>query len=125
MKKILRGLLVLILALGLLFVVLNLWDTLRIHFYVPEGKPMSASTSPDQRFTVLAYPSPTIFPRFAMPGQGCDGPALFILRDNRTGKELQREHVDLLWCGYAQSVDWKKDTVQLERGDGIVWPLPR
>jgi hypothetical protein len=96
-KTILLVLSGLILALGLLLIVLQAWDTWRIAYHAPEGKPMFTSTSPDNRFTAAAYHSPTIFPRFAMPGQGGDGSALFILRDNRAGKELRRQHVALLW----------------------------
>lgn len=120
----LRGLTGLILALVLVFIVLNVWDAWRIYAHVPEGKPMFTSTSPNKRFTVAAYPSPTIFPRFAMPGQGSDGPALFILRDNLTGKEMQRQHVGSLWYVYT-TVDWCKDSVKLARGDGIEWRLPQ
>jgi hypothetical protein len=118
-KTLLLGLAGLVLALGLLFLV-NTW---RIYAYVPDREPMFTSTSPSGRFTVLAYPSPTIYWRFAMPGQGSDGPALFMLRDNRTGKVLRREHVDGPWYVYTD-VDWYEDRVHLARGDGIDWRLP-
>jgi hypothetical protein len=117
-KMILLGLLCLICA----FVV---WNTWRIYSYVPEGRTMYTETSPDKRFTVAIYPSPSLFPRFAMPGQGGDGPGLIILRDNRTGKELQRKHVDSFWHIYT-TVDWNKDSVYLSRADDrIEWRLPR
>ena len=123
-KTMLLGLAELILAFGLLSIVLTVWDYWRIDSHVPDGTPMFTSTSPDNRFTVAGYPSPTIFPRFAMPGQGGDGPALIILRDNRTGKELQRRHVDGPWFIY-EDVTWYKDSVELARGDGIKWRLPQ
>ena len=110
-------------TLVLMLIVLGLWNMWKIHSYVPYETPMFTSTSPCQRFTVSFYPSPTIYFHFAMPGQGGDGPALIILRDNRTGKELQRQHVDGPWFTY-NTVDWYEDHVQLARGDGIVWRLP-
>jgi len=124
-KTISFSLLGLALALVLLLIALVVWDEWRIYSYVPEGKPKFTSTSPCRRFTVSAYSVPSALPRFAMPGQGGDGPAMFILRDNRVDKELQRQYVRSLWIMYAYSIDWQKDSVQLERGDGIFWRLPQ
>jgi hypothetical protein len=103
-----------------------LWNTWCIYFYAPERGPMFTSTSPSGRFSVSAYPSPAIYlklvPAGPGRGQGGDRPALFILRDNRTGKDLRREHVCSNWESYA-TVDWGKDRVSLARGD-VVWRLP-
>ena len=119
MNAILIGISELVFAFVLLFIV-NTW---LIQTYEPDGKPMFTSTSPSGRFAVLAYPSPTFYFYFSLPGQGGDGPALFILKDNQTGKELQRQHVDFLWWAYT-TVDWYGDHVSLSRGDGITWSLP-
>jgi hypothetical protein len=124
-KIVLRGLLRLLFALVSLLFVCSLWNIWRIKTYVPDGKPMFTETSPSQRFTVFAYPSPTIYMPVMSIGGGNDGPALFVLRDNLTGEELQREHVsgpwwvytDVYWC-------WDKNHVHLAAGDGITWPLP-
>jgi hypothetical protein len=118
-KTLLFGLAGLVLALGLLFLV----RTWRMYTYVPEGKAMYTSISPSGWFTVSAYSSPF---RFSLPGfgqGGCEHPALFILRDDRTGKELQRRHVSGFWCEY--DVYWHEDHVVLRKWeDRIVWPLP-
>ena len=137
-----HGICVPLLALGLLLIVLQTWDTgymdaraavpkqtpkakpagdtLRIDSPAPGGTPLHTSTSHDKRFTVAAYPGPV-----AAPGRSDDRPVPFILGDNRTGKELQRRQVEhrLIDVTY---VEWGEDSVQVVGGGvPIQWRLPR
>ena len=82
--------------------------------------------SPSSRFTIAVYPSPTIMQwPFSFPGQGGDGPAMFILRDNQTDKVLQSHHFSSFWYMHITDVEWYDDHVTLSRADDkICWSLP-
>jgi hypothetical protein len=81
--KILLGLLGLILALVLL-------DRWLYYHHAPRWEPAFISVSPDERFTVSVYYNSGIFTFFPLPlVRPNDGTV--VLRENKTGKVLQRE----------------------------------
>ena len=116
-----RYLKIFIVLLSLLPVLPFILDDVQIYSHTPKGAPLFSEASPNKRFTVECYRSPTWFRFPVMPGQSGDGPGLFILRDNQTGKELRRKHVNH-WAIYTQ-VWWDKDYVQLAPPEGINWEL--
>jgi len=90
-KKVLFGLLGLILALVL-------WDIWAFHYEIPDGEPAYASTSPDGRFTVSVYHNYGILPiPYWIHPRGRAGTV--VLRENKTGKVLQRVTVDYMNAG--------------------------
>ncbi|MDR2925853.1 MAG: hypothetical protein LBU76_07910 [Azoarcus sp.] len=84
-----------------LLLALVLCDAWLTYFHVPEWKPAFVSTSPDGRFSVSGYynlPSP-----FFGELWGNDGTV--VLRENKTGKVLQRGTIDYLPAVQGQ-VSW-------------------
>ena len=117
-KKILLG----FLGLALVLVLLDTWV---FYCHTPEWEPEFVSTSPDGRYSVSAYDNPGIllFLPVGLHPRGSAGTV--VLRDNRTGKVLQRANARYVNAGArTPDVDWfpKSNSVGVTSVD--VWDLP-
>ncbi|MDR2925854.1 MAG: hypothetical protein LBU76_07915 [Azoarcus sp.] len=122
MKKALKILAGLILALVL-------WDAWQIYFCVPDWEPDWNSTSPDGRFTVSIYYNPGIFSPLPLGIQPRGEVGTVVLRENRTGKVLQRERANYVDADtQTPGVDWFHDASGHVDSVGVisigVWDLP-
>jgi len=116
-RKVLMGLLALVLVIAIL-------DAWIIHAKVPEWEPLWESTSPDQRFTVSVYYNPGFFvlPPWLHP-RGRAGTV--VLRENKTGKVLQRARADSVDSGTeTPPVDWYMEFNEVGVTSVGVWSLP-
>ena len=115
--KVLLGLFLLVFAFGLL-------DVWLINFHTPGWEPEFVSTSPDGRFTVSVYDNPGVL--LLPPGLHPRGSAgTVVLRENKTGKVLQRAKVSYVDAGSkAPDITWGKKgewVLVTSLGD---WDLP-
>ncbi|MDR2925852.1 MAG: hypothetical protein LBU76_07905 [Azoarcus sp.] len=110
--KILGGLF----GLALVLMLLDAWLT---YFHVPEWEPLYISDSPDGRFSVSVYsnvPSPFFGDPWGYRGT-------VVLRENKSGKVLQRERSVSVDAGTeTPHVRWHSDSVSVISVD--VWDLP-
>jgi hypothetical protein len=131
-----------LLVLIVVGIVYHLWET---RFSEPTGKGRWSTTSPDGRFTVTGYLTKglgVLIP--TMPGDGGYGDGIVILRDNKTGKVLQKARVENVsnlaglvdWMVGEPDADWRinlailKGTDKKWEGNYVyvqyvdTWPLP-
>jgi len=114
-KKVLLGLVVLTLALVL-------WDTWEMHYEIPDWEPAFASTSPDGRFTVSVYSNVGVIR--LPPGLNPRGRAgTVVLRDNRTGKVLQRAATEQ-GIGMEADISWIPEYNRVSITAVGRWDLP-
>jgi hypothetical protein len=73
--------------------------------------------SPDGRFAIVVNRCEM---RFAMPGQGGDGPGYVRLVDVETGKVLERTDIDMV--NAFPGVEWHPHRVAIPLL--VEWPLP-
>ena len=114
--KVLLGLFLLVFAFGLL-------DVWLINFHTPGWEPEFVSTSPDGRFTVSVYDNPGVL--LLPPGLHPRGSAgTVVLRENKTGKVLQRAKVSYVDSSGTPHVRWSPEINRV----GVVsigrWDLP-
>jgi hypothetical protein len=145
MKKAIKIVLSILLALILVVVCLDIWAT---HFRMPsaEEKGIWTSESPGARFRVTGYSTKSVFTKLisTMPGDGGSfGPGIVILWDNATGKILQTAEVEnvsahdyVKWRIGDPDAIWRKNLAMLNglkdrwEGDYVdimlvdTWPLP-
>jgi hypothetical protein len=91
MKKLLKIPLVMLATLASILFLAFSWHVWETKYYVPSGKGVWQSTSLDGRFTVVGYlikGLPGFIP--TVPGNGSGGSGVIVLRDNQTGKSLQK-----------------------------------
>jgi len=115
-KKILLG------FLGLILVFV-LWDAWLIYFHTPGWEPAFSSTSPDGRFTVSVYSNVGVIR--LPPGLNPRGRAgTVVLRENKTGKVLQRAFASYVQGSDQPHVAWytKSNSVGVVGVD--TWDLP-
>jgi hypothetical protein len=104
-----------------IILVLVLVDTWLVYFHTPGWNSDMESTSPDGRYTVLAYFNTGVFflPPFINP-RGNAG--TIVLRDNETGKVLQRGRMEEVVVD-SSIVRWYPDHVSVVSVG--VWNLPQ
>jgi hypothetical protein len=144
MKKTLKIAMFLLLSLILIVVLFDVWDT---QFRIPPAEEAGTwtSQSPDGRFSVTGYSTKSLFVKLipTMPGDGSFGPGLVVLRDNKTGKILQKAKVEEVssagdsvdwmigdsgalwrksWSAPGSQEPWKGDYVSVRYLE--IWPLP-
>jgi hypothetical protein len=99
----------------------QIWYT---EFRTPSGMGQWSSKSPDGRFIVTAYSNKGLRSMIpTMPGDGSFGPGIIILRDNKTGKILQKEEIENLAAIGKNNVEWIGDYVHIDF-ISPPWPLP-
>ena len=116
LKKALFGFLV-----GLILV-LVLWDVWLIHFHTPGWEPAFTSKSPDGCFTVSVYSNVGVIR--LPPGLNPRGRAgTVVLRDNRTGKVLQRAATEQ-GIGMEADISWIPEYNRVSITAVGRWDLP-
>jgi len=101
---------------------LVLWDTWEMHYEIPDWEPAFASTSADGRFTVSVYYTSGIIPLpdWLNPRRNN---GTVVLRDNRTGKVLQRAKVDYV-AHDTPHIEWFPERNKVGAVSLDIWDLP-
>ena len=119
----LRGLLKLLLSLLGLIIALALLDAWIFYVHTPGWKPAFVSTSPDGRFTVSVYYNTGVLPLPpALHPRGRAG--TIVLRENKTGKVLQRANSTYVHSSGEPVVTWYQKTNRVGAINVDIWDLP-
>jgi len=106
------------LGISVVFVIsIVLFDMYEVYYYIPNSKPRWEQTNWDDRFTLSLYRNSNFILPYWFFSRGT-----LVLRENRTGKVLQRALLDLNF--EEPEIRWSKDRNNISIISIGVWDLP-